>query len=1381
MALLTPKLLFQIKEIIRKHHTAFVVRAFGVDTVPKSVLEELKKLGVVKDDAETHLDDAYLYGQALAVLEQAKTTKLTAEQVRQFVAKNPVPLTPQEKAAAQTARLTGASYVVGLGNTIEKETGQLLIEADHELREKLREKIADKTALAIEARKTAKQLKSDLGHAMQDWTRNLDRIAITELHNAQQQGFADGVKKRYGGEARVAIRPMPDACAHCKRLHLGPDGQPRIFKLSQLAPPGANVKKPASQWVPCVGALHPHCQCQLVRVPENWGFDKDGSLVPGGTYGVEYDDDTEKSFAAVLAREDDHLERLEKAYRHAGRMEFDGLLIAIEQDVGDLRHWTDRFAGETGTTVMRWPYGFIEGTRGADGEPIDCYVGPNPDAENVYVVDQRKKVGPGKFAGFDEQKVMLGFSSEDEARDAYLAHYDDVGFLGAIRTIPFDEFKRRVVKEPATVVLKGGLLQKPDVRLTITTVLEKAEGVEVTEGERGPNTGSGFQLQNDAPPRPTNPQGADVRLVLRDRQLMDSGTRIVRDPEVYLDGSDRDRFSWVYPLEVVPEQVRGETETFADENRADLERTAKQTLDVARNVTTFTITEGMRPVEPIAKADGGGHKYLAKEWHHGHWVYTYADKKGGKVVPHTTEPGTVVVKVAKEHTADLAALKAKHGLAAPIVEGGKYAMISVPAAEAGKLAAPSPALQKPVQKTPVSKPVPAPPAPAPVAPAGPSFDQKVALASIAAATNMTPEQVKAALTGPVHGDPAKQAARAAIVTALFQNQALVQKDAILSVLDTKAASARVEAVAKGSAKGIAAAKAAYASVPVFDLEALSAVVVHDEPIKGYAVANMKTGLVRVGVRPNTGTWATGDWRHELGHVLHGTFIGTALDEVVKAEHAKAVAKAKANPGKGIDDANWFEATWGVVGPRALDDHREFIAEAYRGYHRALYQQQGGVKQKGSATLDEFRSRHPVMARLFDAHYTAAALGKAFSLDAPAPAPTLIPEVQPTLTIPAPAPPPKPQAPVAADVAVMSKADLKPPPKAGWQLQAGSTVKVPGGAGKVVGWDYQGRMVVDTPQGRRIAPFKAVTVAQAVPHTPSFQKLSAATAVRKPTDLQKSLVSQVLAQKHGGVVAKAYADWLVQRGHEVYLVGGIVRDLIAGTDPKSPQAPGKVLTSMNDVDFVSSAPPDTLRRAFTETGAKAPTTPTAFQQKGCVSNGELDTSSLSSGGVYDAPKFHPDTKESAKPATFDHDLEADAGRRDFTANALYYDVHNDAIIDPSGTGVEDARAKILRRPPGAEWAKNDKLAMRFWKMRARGWTGEPSTTKEILSLAKKELSSMESSKRARYIAKQISKNAKTPAEAVAGLKKVMHEDGAGALYAQYVAPIEKQIAAFIKKG
>jgi len=130
-----------------------------------------------------------------------------------------------------------------------------------------------------------------------------------------------------------------------------------------------------------------------------------------------------------------------------GETEVQGIPVAIENRKGSVREGTTE-DGHHWRTKMRAPYGYIKGTKGADGEEIDAYVGPDKDAPNAYVVHQHKPDG----TGFDEDKVMLGFKSEEEAKKTYLQHYDDPKFLGPISTVPVEKLKEKVEA--------GGVLRK---------------------------------------------------------------------------------------------------------------------------------------------------------------------------------------------------------------------------------------------------------------------------------------------------------------------------------------------------------------------------------------------------------------------------------------------------------------------------------------------------------------------------------------------------------------------------------------------------------------------------------------------------------------------------------------------------------------------------------------------------------------------------------------------------------------------------------------------------------------------------------------------------------------------------------------------------------
>lgn len=77
------------------------------------------------------------------------------------------------------------------------------------------------------------------------------------------------------------------------------------------------------------------------------------------------------------------------------RREYAGLPIAIEHRAGSTRTWEDA-DGQTGSTLMRHDYGFVEGHMGADGEELDVYLGPNESAPDVHIVHQLELTAEAK-------------------------------------------------------------------------------------------------------------------------------------------------------------------------------------------------------------------------------------------------------------------------------------------------------------------------------------------------------------------------------------------------------------------------------------------------------------------------------------------------------------------------------------------------------------------------------------------------------------------------------------------------------------------------------------------------------------------------------------------------------------------------------------------------------------------------------------------------------------------------------------------------------------------------------------------------------------------------------------------------------------------------
>ena len=118
-----------------------------------------------------------------------------------------------------------------------------------------------------------------------------------------------------------------------------------------------------------------------------------------------------------------------------------GMNIAIENLAGTKRSGVDH-KGEPWEVTMPYHYGYIKGTVGADGDHVDCAVGPlMGEGTEAHIINQRGHTGE-----FDEHKVFIGYPSREAAIHAFRAgrsdNPDDV--MGSVITVPIDELRRWV-------------------------------------------------------------------------------------------------------------------------------------------------------------------------------------------------------------------------------------------------------------------------------------------------------------------------------------------------------------------------------------------------------------------------------------------------------------------------------------------------------------------------------------------------------------------------------------------------------------------------------------------------------------------------------------------------------------------------------------------------------------------------------------------------------------------------------------------------------------------------------------------------------------------------------------------------------------------------
>ena len=166
-----------------------------------------------------------------------------------------------------------------------------------------------------------------------------------------------------------------------------------------------------------------------------------------------------------------------------GRITLHGLSISIENPAGSFR--TGKSAdGTVWRTELKDHYGYIRSSEGADGDAVDVFIGPHPESEIVFVVDQVNLDGK-----FDEHKCLLGCSSEAEAREVYLRNYSP-GWkgLGAITALTIGEFKAWLEHHDTTKPIAPQRRPLRDLFKAVGALLSKARVREYTR--RNPKSGT---------------------------------------------------------------------------------------------------------------------------------------------------------------------------------------------------------------------------------------------------------------------------------------------------------------------------------------------------------------------------------------------------------------------------------------------------------------------------------------------------------------------------------------------------------------------------------------------------------------------------------------------------------------------------------------------------------------------------------------------------------------------------------------------------------------------------------------------------------------------------------------------------------------------------
>ena len=182
-------------------------------------------------------------------------------------------------------------------------------------------------------------------------------------------------------------------------------------------------------------------------------------------------------------------------------------------------------------------------------------------------------------------------------------------------------------------------------------------------------------------------------------------------------------------------------------------------------------------------------------------------------------------------------------------------------------------------------------------------------------------------------------------------------------------------------------------------------------------------------------------------------------------------------------------------------------------------------------------------------------------------------------------------------------------------------------------------------------------------------------------------------------ARRTCEALQKGGFKAYVVGGAVRDLIAGIPPK-------------DYDIATDATPDQVRGLFRRSRIIG----RRFQIVHVMQGAEtLEVSTFRA--AHDADTLKDEHGRVLRDNVWGS-IEEDAARRDFTMNALYYDPTEELVLD-FHRGVEDIQKKTLRMigDPRARYREDPVRMLRAVRLSAKlGLRLDPKVQAPIRDMA-----------------------------------------------------------------
>lgn len=274
----------QVREIYRNRFNSIIFKIAGPEALSHSDLQELINRGLIDPNDQSHglISDAYHISRIRGGDPFETRHKTSLPKFREEIKRLLPKLSQREQFALDHIKRSAGNFITKLrDNTLADIEGSIRSHNYDERNKMLTEVIRPTIEEGIEGakvtvREVASRLRERTGDAYRDWK----RVAVTELSNALNLGAADAIVSRNANKPMNEIYIYKLAhldgalCEYCRKFYLESDGvTPRVFTMAELASNGSNYGKKASEWQPTLGATHPNERCELVELPNGWGFE----------------------------------------------------------------------------------------------------------------------------------------------------------------------------------------------------------------------------------------------------------------------------------------------------------------------------------------------------------------------------------------------------------------------------------------------------------------------------------------------------------------------------------------------------------------------------------------------------------------------------------------------------------------------------------------------------------------------------------------------------------------------------------------------------------------------------------------------------------------------------------------------------------------------------------------------------------------------------------------------------------------------------------------------------------------------------------------------------------------------------------------------------